>query len=53
MCKNRMHKILQTISRFNYEGEFTQRRHKEILKNGYLYYNPNLTLDRENFSLAN
>ncbi len=41
----------EKLARFNSEIEYLQERHKEILKNGDPYYNPNLTLDREDFSL--
>ncbi len=41
----------EKIARFNSEVEYMQERHKEILENGDPYYNPNLTLDREDFSL--
>ncbi|MBD3839950.1 MAG: glycosyltransferase, partial [Epsilonproteobacteria bacterium] len=41
----------EKVARFNSEIEYMQERHKEILKNGDPYYNPNLTLDREDFSL--
>lgn len=41
----------QKIARFNAEVDYMQKRHKDILLNGDPYYNPNLTLDREDFSL--
>lgn len=41
----------EKIARFNGEGEYMKMRHQEILKNGDPYYNPSLTLDREDFSL--
>jgi len=37
--------------RFSGEVEFMQNRHSKILKDGDSYYNKNLTLDREDFSL--
>ncbi|OZA02656.1 MAG: hypothetical protein B7X89_08480 [Sulfuricurvum sp. 17-40-25] len=37
--------------RFQNEVHFMQKRHKTILADGDPYYNPNLTLDREDFSL--
>ncbi|MHB8100033.1 MAG: glycosyltransferase [Sulfuricurvum sp.] len=37
--------------RFQNEVHFMQERHKTILADGDPYYNPNLTLDREDFSL--
>ncbi len=40
------------IKRFNSEVEYIKKRHKKILKNGDPYYNVNLTLDREDFSLC-
>lgn len=41
----------EKIKRFNKEVEYMQKMHSRILKDGDLYYNPNLTLDREDFSL--
>ena len=41
----------QKVERFNKEVEYMKRRHKEILEKGDPFYNPNLTLDREDFSL--
>ena len=38
-------------ARFSGEVEFAMCRHKEALAKGDPYYNPNLTLDREDFSL--
>jgi GT2 family glycosyltransferase len=37
--------------RFLKEVVYTQVRHKEVLQNGDPYYNPNLSLESENFSL--
>lgn len=39
------------IARFQQEIESFQKLHKDILMNGDPYYNPNLTLDRGDFSL--
>ncbi|MDD5210822.1 MAG: glycosyltransferase, partial [Sulfuricurvum sp.] len=41
----------QKQERFNSEVFFMQERHKTILEKGDPYYNVNLTLDREDFSL--
>ena len=41
----------EKIARFNREVETFARRWPEILKNGDPYYNPNLTLDSQDFSL--
>jgi glycosyltransferase involved in cell wall biosynthesis len=41
----------EKIARFNAEVDYMQKRHKDILLDGDPYYNPNLTLDREDFSL--
>ena len=38
-------------ARFSGEVEFAMRRHMTALAEGDPYYNPNLTLDREDFSL--
>jgi len=38
--------------RFNTEIIYMQKRHKSILENGDPYYNPNLTLSKEDFSYA-
>ncbi len=43
---------LEKQERFRKEVEYMQGRHKSILKNGDPYYNPNLTLDREDFSFG-
>ncbi len=37
--------------RFSKEVKYMQNRHSDILENGDPYYNKNLTLDREDFSL--
>jgi O-antigen biosynthesis protein len=37
--------------RFNSEVAYMQNRYKEILKRGDPYYNPNLTSDKEDFSI--
>ena len=37
--------------RFKSEIEYMKKRHKTILENGDPYYNPSLTLEKENFSL--
>ena len=37
--------------RFKGEVDFMNNRHRSILENGDPYYNKNLTLDREDFSL--
>lgn len=42
---------LQKQERFNSEVAFFQRRWQSVLDAGDPYYNPNLTLKRENFSL--
>ncbi len=42
---------IEKQSRFSGEVEFMRNRHKDILENGDPYYNVNLTLDREDFSL--
>lgn len=42
----------EKIRRFQGEIETFQRRWKKILENGDPYYNPNLTLDRADFSLG-
>ncbi|MDY6969239.1 MAG: glycosyltransferase, partial [Spirochaetota bacterium] len=39
------------LKRFQNEIKYMQKRHAEILKKGDPYYNPNLTLTRENFGL--
>ena len=41
----------EKIARFNNEIEYMKKRHKNILENGDPFYNVNLTLDREDFSL--
>ena len=41
----------EKIARFNNEVKYMKKRHKKILENGDPYYNPNLTLEREDFSL--
>ena len=41
----------EKIVRFNKEVDYMKKRHADILKNGDPYYNPNLTLLREDFSL--
>lgn len=41
----------QKIERFNKEINYMQKRHSIILKNGDPYYNINLTLSKEDFSL--
>lgn len=41
----------EKIARFQKEKDALFKRHKEILENGDPYYNPNLTLDREDFGL--
>ncbi len=38
--------------RFQREVEYMMRRHRELLAGGDPYYNPNLTLHHEDFSLA-
>ena len=38
-------------NRFKGEVEFMQNRHQKILEDGDPYYNPNLTLNREDFNL--
>ncbi len=37
--------------RFKKEVEFMQNKWKNVLKKGDIYYNPNLTLDKENFEI--
>ena len=41
----------ETVARFNREIAIFAKRWPEILKNGDPYYNPNLTLDSQDFSL--
>lgn len=41
----------EKIQRFKKEESYMKERHKNILKKGDPYYNQNLTLDREDFSL--
>jgi GT2 family glycosyltransferase len=41
----------EKIQRFKKEESYMKERHKDILKKGDPYYNLNLTLDREDFSL--
>ena len=41
----------EKIQRFECEKKALFQRHREILEKGDPYYNPNLTLDREDFSL--
>ena len=41
----------EKIARFNSEIEYIKKRHSEILVKGDPYYNPNLTLNREDFGL--
>lgn len=41
----------EKVARFNREIEIFEKRWPEILKNGDPYYNPNLTLESQNFSL--
>ena len=41
----------EKIERFSGEKERLKARHAEILKHGDPYYNPNLTHDREDYSL--
>jgi len=42
----------EKIARFDKEKEALYNRHKEILKNGDPYYNPNLTHAKEDFSIC-
>jgi GT2 family glycosyltransferase len=42
----------EKMRRFQREMHFFQRRWKRLLAKGDPYYNPNLTLDREDFTLA-
>jgi len=42
----------EKIARFQTEKDALYARHKEILDNGDPYYNPNLTHDKEDFSLC-
>ncbi len=42
----------EKLARFDKEKASLFERHKEILQNGDPYYNPNLTLDREDFTYA-
>jgi len=42
---------VEKIKRFNKEIEFMHYRYKSILEKGDPYYNSNLTLEREDFSL--
>lgn len=42
----------EKMARFDQEKASLFERHKEILQNGDPYYNPNLTLDREDFTYA-
>ena len=41
----------EKLRRFHKEIAFMQKRHSKILKNGDPFYNPNLTLNKEDFSL--
>jgi GT2 family glycosyltransferase len=41
----------EKVARFNSEVDYMKERHQQILLQGDPYYNPNLTLDREDFSL--
>ena len=41
----------EKIERFNSEVDYMLKRHQKVLAEGDLYYNPNLTLDREDFTL--
>ena len=41
----------EKLYRFNSEVSYTQKRHQVILERGDPYYNTNLTLDREDFSI--
>ncbi len=41
----------EKIARFNSEVNYMLARHTKILKDGDPYYNPNLSLEREDFSL--
>jgi len=41
----------EKIKRFNSEVDYMKQRHKNILAKGDPYYNSNLTLDREDFSI--
>jgi len=43
----------EKLARFEQEKASLFQRHKYILQNGDPYYNPNLTLDREDFTYAN
>ena len=43
----------QKVKRFNSEVAYMQKRHQEILAQGDPYYNKNLTLEKEDFSVAN
>jgi GT2 family glycosyltransferase len=42
----------EKLARFDQEKASLFERHKNILQNGDPYYNPNLTLDREDFTYA-
>ncbi|MEN8304669.1 MAG: glycosyltransferase, partial [Campylobacterota bacterium] len=42
----------EKIARFQTEKDALYSRHKDILDNGDPYYNPNLTLDTEDFSIC-
>ena len=42
----------EKLARFDQEKASLFERHKDILQNGDPYYNPNLTLDREDFTYA-
>ncbi len=42
----------EKIARFQKEKDALFERHKNILESGDSYYNPNLTLDREDFSIC-
>jgi glycosyltransferase involved in cell wall biosynthesis len=41
----------EKIARFNKEVDYMKKRHRDILEKGDPFYNPNLTLNREDFSL--
>ena len=43
----------EKVQRFNNEVKYMLDRHNKILANGDPYYNVNLTLEKEDFSLGN
>ena len=42
----------EKVARFNSEVDWFQKRWKDVLQKGDPYYSPNLTLDKNDFSLT-